>query len=387
MMSLDEVFWQDILDHPNDDVPRLVYADWLEEQANPEAAARGGFMHAQCLLARLPAEDPNRAALEKRARALLAEHEQAWSLPLLRRCQVDRWCFHRGAVEEVEMREPPFLEHAEELFRQLPLRRLHLTDVHQPAQLALYPQLSRIEALDLRYSRLTDAGVRALLTSPFLTSLRELDLTGTALEAAGVEAVLTALTLPRMCKLHLSRNRLGGCIWPALFASSRQTELIELSLAQAEIEADELLRAAPLLPPLQALNLSDNLFYPQQELLGALLACARLAGLRTLHLRHTGIPERHLRFLAAALPKELTELSLGENVFGDGGARVLAAATGLAGLTHLDLHRAAIGEEGARALAESPYLSRLTRLDLRDNRISSEAGQRLRARFGNALLV
>jgi uncharacterized protein (TIGR02996 family) len=30
-MTPDDAFVQDILDHPEDDAPRLVYADWLEE--------------------------------------------------------------------------------------------------------------------------------------------------------------------------------------------------------------------------------------------------------------------------------------------------------------------------------------------------------------------
>lgn len=37
-----------IRDDPADDTPRLVYADWLQEQATPEAEARAAFIRAQC---------------------------------------------------------------------------------------------------------------------------------------------------------------------------------------------------------------------------------------------------------------------------------------------------------------------------------------------------
>jgi uncharacterized protein (TIGR02996 family) len=37
-MTHDEAFLQAILDSPDDDAPRLIYADWLEEKDDPRAA-------------------------------------------------------------------------------------------------------------------------------------------------------------------------------------------------------------------------------------------------------------------------------------------------------------------------------------------------------------
>ena len=39
-MTRDEAFLADILEHPDDDAPRLVYADWLEEQEDPRGSSR-----------------------------------------------------------------------------------------------------------------------------------------------------------------------------------------------------------------------------------------------------------------------------------------------------------------------------------------------------------
>jgi uncharacterized protein (TIGR02996 family) len=92
----DDAFLQAILANPDDDTPRLVYADWLEERGRPDRAA---FIRVQCQLASLPDEDPRRPGLEARERELLKEHGQEWTAPL--RGLVDDWAFRRGFVEEV----------------------------------------------------------------------------------------------------------------------------------------------------------------------------------------------------------------------------------------------------------------------------------------------
>ena len=42
-MTHDEAFLQAIIDNPDDDAPRLIYADWLEERGDP----RGEFIRVQ----------------------------------------------------------------------------------------------------------------------------------------------------------------------------------------------------------------------------------------------------------------------------------------------------------------------------------------------------
>ena len=49
-MSLERAFLEEIAERPDDDVPRLVYADWLEDNGQPERAA---FVRFQCQAARL----------------------------------------------------------------------------------------------------------------------------------------------------------------------------------------------------------------------------------------------------------------------------------------------------------------------------------------------
>ena len=67
-MSDEQSFLDAIIQAPDDDAPRLMYADWLTERGNP----RGEFIRVQCQLAQLPVTDPNQKALEDREADLLA---------------------------------------------------------------------------------------------------------------------------------------------------------------------------------------------------------------------------------------------------------------------------------------------------------------------------
>ena len=71
-MTHDEAFLQAILEAPDDDAPRLIYADWLEEQGDP----RGAFIRVQCQLARMAEDDPRRPALEVEETPLRARMRQ-----------------------------------------------------------------------------------------------------------------------------------------------------------------------------------------------------------------------------------------------------------------------------------------------------------------------
>jgi uncharacterized protein (TIGR02996 family) len=73
-MTHDEAFLADILAHPDDDTPRLVYADWLEEQDDP----RGRYLRAEVELARLNEGDLRYAELESELQQLREGIEPEW---------------------------------------------------------------------------------------------------------------------------------------------------------------------------------------------------------------------------------------------------------------------------------------------------------------------
>src|SRR5690242_5076711 len=83
-MTQEEAFLQAICESPNDDVPRLVYADWLEENGGPDGADRAEFIRVQVERARLPADDPRQAALRQREERMAEGHAYGWRVQLPR---------------------------------------------------------------------------------------------------------------------------------------------------------------------------------------------------------------------------------------------------------------------------------------------------------------
>src|SRR5436309_12537299 len=117
-MSPDDAFLQAVLERPDDDGPRLMYADWLAERGD----VRGEFIHLQLRLARTPPDDPDRDALLARCDALLAAGRPVW-LAALAPLGVaeEEVVFRRGFVDEVKLRRPVvFLDRADELFAAAP---------------------------------------------------------------------------------------------------------------------------------------------------------------------------------------------------------------------------------------------------------------------------
>ncbi|MCA9175777.1 MAG: TIGR02996 domain-containing protein, partial [Planctomycetales bacterium] len=70
----DNPFLQQVVENPDDDAARLVYADYLEEQGDP----RSEFIRVQCELARTSPLDPGYEDLSLRSEDLLDEHRDTW---------------------------------------------------------------------------------------------------------------------------------------------------------------------------------------------------------------------------------------------------------------------------------------------------------------------
>src|SRR5260370_1312001 len=136
-MSQADAFLDAIREAPDDDTPRLVYADWLDDHGDADRAA---FIRAQVRLARLPPGDPDRLDLADEADELLRRHPE-WSgrLPEL----ASAWRFRRGFVESITLGGGTFLSYASSLVAAFPLRDVcFLSAGPQVAFLALRKQTS-----------------------------------------------------------------------------------------------------------------------------------------------------------------------------------------------------------------------------------------------------
>jgi uncharacterized protein (TIGR02996 family) len=202
----DPALLEAILADPDDDSPRLIYADWLDERGD---ADRAEFIRAQCALHGAPADDPRRPAWRGREAALLADHAAEWLGPL--RGQFYLWAFRRGFLEEVTLNAPAFLDGTAALFRAAPVRLVRLlkaTGVMD--RLANCPQLRRVAALHLTGCGVGNAGAAALADSPHVAGLVTLRLGGNAIGDAGAEHLAASPHLAGLRVLNLSHNDIGN---------------------------------------------------------------------------------------------------------------------------------------------------------------------------------
>jgi uncharacterized protein (TIGR02996 family) len=223
-----------ILDNPNDDDLRLVFADWLADHDEPN---RGEFLRTQVALARMDADDPRRAGSTAREQALLAQHKAAWlgsswseSLTGVR--------FWRGLVHEVTIHPRLLYDSAEDFFRLFPLVRQVrfyqtsdrvqelLNFHHEPkeyyAELLRSPYMARLEMLSLRDNQVGDEAVIALAGSPHVAGLKSLDLSINQIGDAGAQALAASPYLTQLTELALGENRVGQTAREALMSQFGQ---------------------------------------------------------------------------------------------------------------------------------------------------------------------
>src|SRR5207244_694213 len=113
--------------YPDDDAPRLIFADWLDEQGTVEAADRAEFIRVQVALAQMSPDDPRRPTLLIAERELLDAYKPVWDAPFAG--LASNLVYRRGFVEEVRVGAREYLLHAHELFAAGPIRHIHLIDV------------------------------------------------------------------------------------------------------------------------------------------------------------------------------------------------------------------------------------------------------------------
>lgn len=401
-----DALYRAILDGPDDDTLRLVYADALEEGGDPRRAA---FVRAHVELARLPDYDPRAVQIRYHER----DFDPRWAAELDLPDGFDwaREPFRRGLPGAVQARDgAAFVARADELFARYPVEALELSAVRvsDAGAFAECPWVERLAALTLVQGAGGQA-LKRLLDSRRFTRLAELRLGSEMTTPAAVSAVVRSRVFAQLTALAVrSDQRAGGTLATELARLARPPRLKKLELPGNRLSAEALagLVAAPAAESIEELDVSDNNLGPAATIA---LAAGALPNLRSLSMLRTRPQEEGVAALAGApLFRELRSLSLGgnnlgptaataiaharadnlrvlslhDNRIGDRGAVTLAESPRLANLVLLDLAEAHISDAGAEALAESPHLRGLIYLNLYGNPIGARAAALLRARFG-----
>jgi uncharacterized protein (TIGR02996 family) len=416
--SVDEraAFLQAIIEQPGDDAPRLVFADWLEDNNDPE---RAEFIRVQCECARLPEDDSHRPALEDREHELLARNEQRWLGPLPR--YIADWQFERGFLTACRTSTCTLVESGDDLFARHPITRLTLepSDAYDPGpvkELGAKLWLSRIEELTFSGWEVGPGALEPVVASPhlkrlhtldisweggdyasellsrcrFLGQLRKLacvaaetdelvevldrmplvalDLGNSAVASDGLAPLLRSDCASRLTDLGLGDNPLGAADWEAFHDTAVKGRFRRLDIGCTELATEGIsqLLTASCLAELTALNLSDASPGPDQ--LEAVAASAFWKRAEELHLMRDPCSTASLQKLCEPRgPKGLRILDLTHARVTTKGIRHLCAAPFADTLTRLDLCGSILDDKALAMIAGSGRFRRVRNLDLRAN--------------------
>jgi uncharacterized protein (TIGR02996 family) len=425
-VSQPESLLRAVQENQDDDAPRLVYADWLEEHGDAE---RAEFIRAQVAAACLPEGDPRRDDLEARAAVIQKARGAEWLRPLQlalgqpRGTRFGRGCaFRRGFLTRLSIspERPGFLAAAADALRGEPVEELSLTghDAFPLAQaveeiaaahclgslrrlylcgsgkltaaslgrLGSTPHLPRLVALGM--SLIVPAATLAgLATTPLSNRLRNLWLDVARGDTPALLKLLTgAPFLPALTSLGWFGGTLDGDGLRRLAHSANLSVLGELQLFDTPRIgplAPDILRDSPLWGRLTELSFQHCRL--NDGAVSRLVAALPGSRLRKLELMYAGLTLVSAAALAEA-PSwgPLEELDLAGNRVGDAGVAALAGAPALAGLRTLVLSSCGVGEAGARALAASPHAGGLRRVRLYESDLGPGPRRALRKRFGKA---
>src|SRR5262245_10554315 len=415
-MTEGDALYRAILDAPDDDAPRLVWADWLEENGDPEWAA---FIRLQCEQANLDPSDLREHELGERL-ITLSRNRDKWTANLgsyARNCG-----FWRGLPDWFELTADQFLGALSDLRQLVPaqclclqlgrrgpgsshdwgvLETIRCLDVAEATVEALYPQSSlRGWVWLLQSSRLrglqtfaadfdeTSLGVISALAGTDWPNLRELSLRvrlqqtqsppmepWRGLPIGPWEDLAAAPWFPALHSLDLSNCFLDDDGLDRVLDGDRPMALTRLVLTENSLGPSAVRRLASRrsLVNLRRLAIGRN---GVGATVAELLRSPALPNLSSLDVSYCtghgspGSPDVLRAIAAAARPGQLQVFSANHCLIGTGAVARFVGSVCVDRLEVLSLTGNELSDEAAVAIAESTHLANLRRLDLRANRIT-----------------
>ena len=362
---------------PDDDGPRLVYADVLVGRGDP----RGELIQLQCALASLDADDDRRGRMQHRERALLAKHAKPWTAEL---ADIDDdWTFEfrRGFVEGVTGTARSLAARAAQLVAAAPLVSCVEIFVYDRAEalnaFCASPLFGRLERLVVRSGK-ARIDLHGLCVANVRPRLRSLHLEEVAIGRNDVAAITEAPALAELRELSITMARLNQAALAPLAQLQATLDRLELVTMHSPALLVAALTTAPGLRALRALAIANNDI--GDDGLAAIVAAGRLRRVEELDVRSNQLSAKALAsLLAAGTLGPVRKLWLASNEVTDAFAKKLAAWPGASRLAKLDLGSNKLTDAGVLALAASSKLANLRSLVL--------SGVKLKKRTEAALLA
>jgi uncharacterized protein (TIGR02996 family) len=249
-----------ICERPDDDVPRIRFAELLDTTDNPLLHARAEYIRVQCALARQNLSEHSWGNLYEREESLESRYTEEWwasDLPELKGVRFNS-AFQRGFPYEIWCDdETAFVNHAETLLTSQPIRSLSFMqlgstnffrdmkelvfikrliledlnlDLDDAQNIAASHYLQNVTDLHLSQNNFGDDSTRILAASKNLVSLVNLDLGQNAIGDDGVIAIADSDIVTNLEHLGLAGSRMTdrGAIALADSSKTRNVEAFTL---------------------------------------------------------------------------------------------------------------------------------------------------------------
>lgn len=416
-MSTESELLAAVFAHTEEDTPRLMYADWLDEQGGESNTARAEYIRLEIAYAQnFPGTrwSARRAAAQKPPAALFGKYGREWHPELFGRKNILRGAkgyphMRRGFPHQIYAQAEPLLAVMERAVQLAPITSVEFrgatTDTVR--RVCAAPWASRLRKISFSAYDQPPTEWDALADAEHFGELEELVPYGGVITPGAAARIAAARRFPKLKRFVLAPLVTAEVI-ASLFAGPAFTGLQKLSLSSRQTAPYgtaglDALAAAPALAQLRSLYAAvhPNLDIVARLAKGALwrtledlnvLRCdlgnegvaefARLAGpnFRKLELNSNTIGAAGIRALVESeCFGSLNELVLWDNPIGDGGARALAESPRASNLRVLDLYSCGIGPAGIKALAESSHLSGLRVLVLGGNGLGAKEAKLIAA--------
>jgi uncharacterized protein (TIGR02996 family) len=416
-MSDHDAFRAAICATPEDDALRLVYADFLEENGDPDYAA---FIRAQIDLARCDPWEPFAVLCRWRRPDWLIGNPFRRTLPPVDGFNLE-WhahAFQRGLGWSLNIRSLFAWEKLERIILAgAPVGEVHLwgaptlDDWRQFAASPLVPRLRRVSLManpieplrilrdhpaslgieDIWFARASGAGMPVVVEDLFRSPLGQVisglwfqvgyeslhQLLEAIAEGAGGRLRRLGFSVMGFTSEHVQRLSDGGTL----------DGLTELSLENDPLGNDGAgLLASRLGSELRQLRLTN--LGVQVGAIEALVRNERLASLRQLDLSSSSLSPRAMRLLSLSKTLAgLRSIDLSACHIGDKGVRHLTRARFWQNLVEIALHHNPISRVGLQHLLDAPVPPELTALVLDHQQAGSDSVRELRKKYGERLVL
>lgn len=214
---IEHPLYQSVVDDPQNDQPRLLFADWMDESGDP----RGDFIRMQLDLANSEMYEVERRERVNQVSILLDQNRSRWNGPVhrylgevaglrvrRRRGPIRCWDYDRGFIHDVMLESATFLQWHDVIRRIGPLERLRLLHCQKNAEALMFSQelmeyRSLCMAFDWPSTLRCNVILRAIARSDHLKNIQTLKIRNMHVLDQGAQALANS-TITRISKLDVS---------------------------------------------------------------------------------------------------------------------------------------------------------------------------------------